>query len=343
MPETLFALDQRNYRDCQRLFRGNREQEYYRGDYWLDDAQSVSVTARKREAGPYAIIVTRAETGQNFRRNQRHIREDATDLSILWFVRRGSMRLCNQFGSLEVGPGDALVTRSTAPFLIELQPDGALTGGGVSEVLHVTVPTHLLRAQIPREIASSLLLPAERREIAIARNILTDVFDDDSGLAQDTARMLVEFALATVGHAVRASETLSPTRRTVAERRLDEVLRFIEVHLCDPALSTTMVSEGCGLSLRYLSLLLRSRGTTFSELVWSQRLERARDWLMRSDPREMPISEIAYGIGFKSPAHFSRMFKRVFGENPSDCRAIAPPLREAAVSGFCDLEMGTLQ
>ncbi len=341
MPETLFALDQRNYRECQQLFRGNREQEYYRGDYWLDDAQKVSVTARKRAAGPYAIIVTRGETGQNFRRNQRHIREDATDLSILWFVRRGSMRLCNQFGSLDVGPGDALVTRSTSPFLIELQPDAPI--GGVSEVLHVTVPTHLLRAQIPREIASSLLVPAERREIAIARNILTDVFDDESGLAQDTARMLVEFALATVGHAVRASETLSPMRRTVAERRLDEVLRFIEVHLCDPGLSTNMVSEGCGLSLRYLSLLLRSRGTTFSELVWSQRLERARDWLMRSDPREIAISEIAYGIGFKSPAHFSRMFKRVYGENPSDCRAIAPSLRAGDVSAFGDLEPGTLQ
>ncbi|MFD2136341.1 helix-turn-helix domain-containing protein [Novosphingobium resinovorum] len=98
------------------------------------------------------------------------------------------------------------------------------------------------------------------------------------------------------------------------------MLRFIEVHLADPLLSTAMVAKGCGISPRYLSFLLRMRDTSFSELVWEQRLAKARDWLAASDPREVSIGEIAYGVGFKSPAHFSRMFKRVFGANPREYR-----------------------
>jgi AraC-like DNA-binding protein len=55
--------------------------------------------------------------------------------------------------------------------------------------------------------------------------------------------------------------------------------------------------------------------------LWNQRLDMARTWLVSADRRDVPISEIAYGVGFKSPAHFSRMFKRVYNQNPRDYRA----------------------
>jgi len=145
------------------------------------------------------------------------------------------------------------------------------------------------------------------------------VFEDDGTLAEESLRLLVETALTLIGNAVRASEDAVPARQTIADRRLQDVLRFIEVHLSDPQLSTAMVAKGCGISPRYLSFLLRLKGTSFSELVWEQRLEKARNWLSASDPRDISISEIAY-VGFKSPAHFSRMFKRVFKVNPREFR-----------------------
>jgi AraC-like DNA-binding protein len=319
MAETLFALDDRNYQQCQSLFRGTRGQDYYVGDYWIEDAAAVEVRAEKKAAGPYTIIRMLAATRQYFRRTQKHIREDATDLAVLWFVQRGKLLFSNQRCKNEIGPGDFLITRSVAPFFIELQPDEA----GRHEVLHVTVPTHLLRRYFTQEIAQSLQLSARRGEMAIAETILSAVFADDGDLAEDTRRMLVESALTVVGHALRDCEGISPVRQSVAEQRLEEVLRFIEVHLSDPHLSTAVVSKGCRISPRYLSFLLRMNGSSFSEIVWSQRLEMARSWLVSSDRRDVPISEIAYGVGFKSPAHFSRMFKRVFDQNPRDYRAAA--------------------
>ncbi len=90
------------------------------------------------------------------------------------------------------------------------------------------------------------------------------------------------------------------------------------------------------------STLLRLKGTSFSELVWDQRLGKAREWLSASDPRDISISEIAYGVGFKSPAHFSRMFKRVFKVNPREFRGEACDTGADAVeAGFGEFAAGS--
>lgn len=316
MAETLFSFDKRNYRECQHLFRGARSQEYYLGDFWIDDASNVDVRAERKAVGAVSIIKQRSATNLSFRRSRQHIREDATDLSILWFVKQGELALSNQCGNKVARPGDFVITRSMAPFFIECR-----TGSdNVHEVLHVTVPTHILRKFIQQDFSTGLFMPVARAELAIAENILTDVFEDEGRLGDNSAKLLVETAFGLIGNAVRASDDMQPVRQSIADRRLDEVLRFIEVHLSDPQLSTAMVAKGCGISPRYLSFLLRLRETSFSELVWEQRLAKAKDWLSSSDPRDISISEIAYGVGFKSPAHFSRMFKRVFGANPREYR-----------------------
>ena len=326
MAETLFYLDQRNYQKCQDMFRGERQQEYYRGDFWVEDAAQIDVRSERKAVGAMSIIRQRSATNLFFRRTQQHIREDATDLSILWFVKHGKLAFSNQCGNKVAQPGDFAVTRSMSPFFIECQTDQ----DSVHEFLHVTVPTHILRAHIPLDFSTGLFMHLERPELAIAENILTDVFEDDGGLSEESERTLVETALSLIGNAVTASEEAPPARQTIADRRLQDVLRFIEVHLSDPQLSTAMVAKGCGISPRYLSFLLRLKGTSFSELVWEQRLEKARDWLSTSDPRDISISEIAYGVGFKSPAHFSRMFKRVFGVNPREFRGECGERHEAA-------------
>jgi AraC-like DNA-binding protein len=110
-------------------------------------------------------------------------------------------------------------------------------------------------------------------------------------------------------------------RQTVSDKRLQDVLRFIEIHLSDSKLSIATVAKGCGISPRYLSFLLKLHGSPFSNLVWQKRLKMASGWLSQSKPNEISISEVAYRVGFKSPAHFSRMFKRVYGVSPCDYRS----------------------
>ncbi|MFS0849122.1 helix-turn-helix domain-containing protein [Novosphingobium panipatense] len=319
MAETLFALDKRNYRDCQAVFRGKRDQEYYLGDFWIEDGSSIDVRSERKGVGAISIIRQRSAAKLFFRRTRQHIREDATDLSVLWFVKRGELAFSNQCGNKVAGPGDFIITRSMSPFFMECRP-GA---DGTHEVLHVTVPTHILRGFVCQDFSTGLFMAMERAELALAENLLTEVFSDNGSIGDTSSRLLVETAFGLIGNAIRETEEMQPVRRSIADRRLEEVLRFIEIHLSDPQLSTAMVAKGCGISPRYLSFLLRLRETSFSELVWEQRLAKAKAWLSSSDPRDISISEIAYGVGFKSPAHFSRMFKRVFGANPREYRGDA--------------------
>lgn len=344
MAETLFAVDRRNYQQCQTLFRGERGQEYYLGDFWIEDATTIEVKSERKAVGPISIIRQRSATNLFFRRTRQHIREDATDLSVLWFVRRGSLAFSNQCGNRVIKPGEFAITRSMSPFFIECRTSSSREGGAdeAHEVLHVTVPTHILRSHVSNNLDTGLFMSASRAELAAAESILARVFEDDGGLGEEAARLMVDTALALVGLAVRGDETIAPGRQTIADRRLAEVLRFIEVHLSDPQLSTSMVARGCGISPRYLSFLLRLRGTSFSELVWEQRLDKARTWLASSDPREISISEIAYGVGFKSPAHFSRMFKRVFQVNPREFRGEAHAEPLAVADGFEAVAAGAL-
>ncbi|WP_421527179.1 helix-turn-helix domain-containing protein [Pseudomonas brenneri] len=57
-----------------------------------------------------------------------------------------------------------------------------------------------------------------------------------------------------------------------------------------------------------------------SELLWSKRLEKSREWLLILDKKHYGISEIALLTGFKSAAHFTRMFRESYGLAPSEFR-----------------------
>lgn len=316
MTETLFVFDKRNYMDCQKSFRGSRNQEYYLGEYTIETGSTIDVRADRKAVGSCSIIRLRSKTKLTFRRTWTHIREDGTDVAVLWFVKRGKLCVSHQSGHSIAKAGDFAITKSLAPFVIECQPDEDT----LHEVLHVIVPTHLMRRVIPQEIKTGFTMPASLRELAIAERILGDIFDDCDELPEHIAQLLVDSALLVISDAIKARDACNPARQSIAEKRLHDVLRYIEMHLSDPKLSISTVAKGCGISPRYLSFLLKLHGKPFSTLVWDRRLEIAGQWLAVSNATEVAISEIAYKVGFKSPAHFSRMFKRVYKMSPREYR-----------------------
>lgn len=74
------------------------------------------------------------------------------------------------------------------------------------------------------------------------------------------------------------------------------------------------------LSRRRLDQLLALQGLTASRLIWTCRLERAAG-LLRTDARAS-VTAIAHRCGFKDSSHFSRLFRRAYGQAPSAWRAL---------------------
>lgn len=327
MTETLFAFDERNYQECQQAFRGDNNQEYYLGDYAIEAGSTIDVRAEKKAVGSCSIIRLRSRTKLSFRRSLAHIREDATDVMVLWFVKRGSLNVSHQCGTSTARAGDFVITKSMSPFNIECRPDD----DSVHEVLHVVLPTLMFRQFITHEVKAGFTVPASGREFLIAERMLTDVFEDADELAEHIQQKLVEAALYVLTDAITHCEDLTQERQSLSEKRLQDVLRFVEIHLSDSKLNASMVAEACGISPRYLSHLLRQNGTSFSTLVWDWRLKTAHQWLSKTQAHDISIAEIAFRVGFKSPAHFSRLFKRVYKTCPREYRSQAQPQTTEAV------------
>src|SRR3546814_13976242 len=83
--------------------------------------------------------------------------------------------------------------------------------------------------------------------------------------------------LLVLADAIKDRNCSGPARVSIANKRLQDVLRYIELHLSDPKLCIGMVAKGCGISPRYLSFLLKLHGTPFSTLIWDKRLERSEE------------------------------------------------------------------
>lgn len=95
---------------------------------------------------------------------------------------------------------------------------------------------------------------------------------------------------------------------------------YIASHLDDPDLSPAAVAQALGMSVRYLHQVFRSAGDSPFRWIMQRRLDLAAGLL--ADPRqaERTVTDIAFGVGFKDTAHFSRAFKDRHDMSPRDYR-----------------------
>lgn len=102
------------------------------------------------------------------------------------------------------------------------------------------------------------------------------------------------------------------------------LMQRIRAHIdrnLDGDLSPASIAAAHFISTRHLHGLFQEQGTTVSTWIRMQRLERCRRDL--SDPLQAhrPVASIGARWGFPDAAHFSRVFKSVYGTSPSEYRA----------------------
>ena len=79
-----------------------------------------------------------------------------------------------------------------------------------------------------------------------------------------------------------------------------------------------MVAKKLGMSERTLARRLSDEGVTFIEIVQQLKATLARYYL---EEETMPISKIAWLLGFEEPSSFSHACKRWTGKTPRELRA----------------------
>jgi AraC family transcriptional regulator len=213
---------------------------------------------------------------------------------------------------LAVGPGSMLI----AP------PDCSCeyAAEAAAHVLTVVIPSTVAE-DFARDVGARLEIRDETafRNPALAQQIVRlwiDVADDATAtslLADRLTRNVLD-AIARAGG--------TSVRRDGRERLANHVLRrirdYVESGLADD-LNVPAMAEVADLSPAHFARAFTAtvRMTPF-RYVMSRRLARARELLERTDRTAL---DIALDVGFKTPSHFTSLFRREYGVTPRAIRA----------------------
>ena len=304
--------------DAGRIYAALTRREFYEGDLESATGDFNSVELDKALSAPLSITRLKTRTELTFRRTSQHIRRNRVGLRVLWFVQSGSLKIVRATGTCEIKAGQAGILDSNVPFVATLKASHE----GEHCSYQVIIPPDLFIAHLQEAERFSDPFSLASPSGQIAREILEIIVQHGSTLGEKVTQSLTHAMLDAVGDHLRDSGIELPRRQKLVDRRLADIENYIKMNLDDPELSCEKVAFSCGISPRYLCFLLKSNNTSFSELVWQNRLSKARDWLVSRKTRDYPIHEIAYMSGFKSAAHFSRMFRSAFGMPPREYRAL---------------------
>ena len=139
--------------------------------------------------------------------------------------------------------------------------------------------------------------------------------------APDTwfGHMTVEEKLAHLDDYIRAIANLQLQLIRERDRSiLSRITAYIRSHFRNPSLKIQDIANEVHFSSAYLSYLFKKEmKRNLWDYVTELRIEEAKRLLETTD---MKRYEIAYAVGYESPEHFSRMFKRYTGVSPAEYR-----------------------
>lgn len=191
--------------------------------------------------------------------------------------------------------------------------------------------TTQITVHIPRKRLAPLLLSANRRTLfelthtenglgGIAAGMIQHVFSHREQLDSSAKEMLAEHFVSIIAAAAGATaDARTSGSKAIRHELYLAVLRYIEKHLPDHALSAAAVAKHFRISQRYLHKLFEPSGKSFAQTIINMRLTSCAQILARA-PHHIKISEIAYRCGFGDISHFSRIFRRTYGTSPRDYR-----------------------
>lgn len=224
-------------------------------------------------------------------------------------------QLCRE---IDVPPGDAV--------LLSAADIGHFTYTSAPQILAVSLPRATLEPLL-QDFDAALVraVPAQNEAVRLLVRYLGMLLDMPALAGQELRCLagthvcdLLAVALGATRDAAQAGEA-----RGVRAARLHAIKVDVVADLGRADLSVTHVAKRHQVSPRYVQMLFEAEGTTFSQFVREQRLERAHRML--TDPRlpNRPISAVAYAAGFGDLSNFNHAFRRRYGASPSDVRAAA--------------------
>ena len=115
---------------------------------------------------------------------------------------------------------------------------------------------------------------------------------------------------------------LNSASSTIRSAHLQRAEQFIRDNLKNPRLSSRLVAESCGISLRYLQQLFAENDHSVISYIRDKRLTRCDEALKIANDRST-VASIALQWGFYDQAQFCRHYRKRYGRTPTDTRRLS--------------------
>lgn len=167
-------------------------------------------------------------------------------------------------------------------------------------------------------------IPKDSTPLRLLRGYVRALQGDDSSVAADLPQLaiahLYDLAAMAVGAAREAADIAAG--RGVRAARLHALKSDLLARI-DQDITVAELAARHRLSTRYIRMLFEAGGTSVTEFVRGERLDRARSMLLSPRFADRKIADVAYEVGFNDLSYFNRTFRRRFGLSPSEARESA--------------------
>jgi len=246
-------------------------------------------------------------------------------------VRRAPDALDDSYKLVLQLQGRGRIVQSEREF--ELRPgDWSLYDPRVPYSITNTERTRLLAIQIARERLRSFKVPelhtcqarnsSQLGLSAVLGSFLRSLSEQLISLPDDAAPALCDTVLSLLGSTLSSEQQAQREHAPLPEVMRLRVQQYVHAHLGDETLSIDAIAEAMRCSKRYLHRVFESGAEqlTLERYIWRARLERCKALLAAGQAPERQIADIAFACGFRSNAHFCRLFKAEYGMAPSAWR-----------------------
>ena len=194
----------------------------------------------------------------------------------------------------------------------------------------------LAQKHIPNLIIIDIMMP-ELDGLEFVKQLKQDYLTNQIPVIIVTAKPLVEilkdlytdelvgilekpFSMALLKERIKQVTNISAANQWMRDPFLHEVIHLIRRHLSGDKLTVDFLSKQLGMDRTHFYRKIKSKtGESPVQLIKQVSLQRAQEELLETNKS---ISEIAFSIGFRSPATFTRSFRKVYGMTPTAYRKL---------------------
>jgi AraC family transcriptional activator of tynA and feaB len=240
-------------------------------------------------------------------RTQRNVRLAGGDWYQAVFQVAGRLATTQNDQAVQLAAGDVALFDAARPWTCSTSN---------AEWLTLRLPRRSLVSHLRFEPTGGLSRPGATLAARLLFGIVRDAVEGDGSPSSPTDAYMQMTVYYLVGALFAPSDPRPVSRH--GDKLFTRIRSIVQDRFDDPDFGPCKLAAETGISVRYVQKLFTERGSTFTQFIYSLRLDHAARLLHRRALLGIcqPLSEIAYACGFNDYSHFARKFRHRFGFSP---------------------------